>query len=46
VNGRGRMLPKGLRMPMINWIDAPDDVYFIATTVTKYVLQIPITVNF
>ncbi|WAR19041.1 MTA1-like protein, partial [Mya arenaria] len=35
INGRGKMLPKGLRIPMISWIDAPDDVYFISTSATK-----------
>lgn len=35
INGRGKMLPKGFRMPMISWIDAPDDVYFMATSATK-----------
>lgn len=34
-NGRGKLLPKGFRMPMISWIDAPDDVYFMATNATK-----------
>lgn len=28
MNGRGRM-------QMINWIDAPDDVYFVATEATR-----------
>ena len=37
LNGRGKLLPKNLRMHMISWIDAPDDVYFIATSATKYV---------
>ena len=37
LNGRGKLLPKSLRMHMISWIDAPDDVYFIATSATKYV---------
>lgn len=23
------------RKPMINWVDAPDDVFFIATTITR-----------
>lgn len=36
MNGRGRMLPKGLKgMQMFSWIDAPDDVYFISTNNTK-----------
>ena len=35
LNGRGKLLPKNLRMHMISWIDAPDDVYFIATSATK-----------
>lgn len=35
MNGRGKLLPKNLRMHMISWIDAPDDVYFIATAATK-----------
>ncbi|KAK3093683.1 hypothetical protein FSP39_018875 [Pinctada imbricata] len=36
MNGRGR-LPgmRGMRMHMINWIDAPDDVYFVATDATR-----------
>ncbi|KAL4238896.1 Metastasis-associated protein mta1 [Mactra antiquata] len=35
MNGRGKMLPKNFRMHMISWIDAPDDVYFMATSATK-----------
>lgn len=35
LNGRGKLIPKNLRMHMISWIDAPDDVYFIATSATK-----------
>ena len=35
INGRGKLLPKGMRMHMISWIDAPDDVYFMATNATK-----------
>ncbi|XP_021345443.1 metastasis-associated protein MTA3-like isoform X2 [Mizuhopecten yessoensis] len=36
MNGRGKMpVSKGMRMHMINWIDAPDDVYFVATDATR-----------
>lgn len=37
MNGRGKMpVSKGMKMHMINWIDAPDDVYFVATDATRY----------
>ena len=29
----------GGRKQMINWVDAPDDVFFIATDLTRYVFQ-------
>ncbi|KAL3874853.1 hypothetical protein ACJMK2_037813 [Sinanodonta woodiana] len=36
MNGRGgKSMAKGMRMHMISWIDAPDDVYFISTEATK-----------
>ncbi|KAJ8308083.1 hypothetical protein KUTeg_012957 [Tegillarca granosa] len=36
MNGRGRLpISKSMRMHMINWIDAPDDVYFVATDATR-----------
>jgi len=42
INGRGKLLPKGMRMHMISWIDAPDDVYFMATNATKWVIPLPL----
>lgn len=36
VNGRGKVMGvRGMRMQMINWLDAPDDVYFVATDATR-----------
>ncbi|XP_061173834.1 metastasis-associated protein MTA3-like [Saccostrea echinata] len=36
MNGRGKAMGvRGMRMQMINWLDAPDDVYFVATDATR-----------
>ncbi|XP_064601539.1 metastasis-associated protein MTA3-like isoform X2 [Liolophura sinensis] len=36
MNGRNRgSNPKSLKMQMISWIDAPDDVYFVSTDATR-----------
>lgn len=36
MNGRGKVMGvRGMRMQMINWLDAPDDVYFVATDATR-----------
>jgi len=46
MNGRGKMpVSKSMRMHMINWIDAPDDVYFVATDATRY-LSFPLSFAF
>lgn len=38
MNGRGKVMGvRGMRMQMINWLDAPDDVYFVATDATRYI---------
>lgn len=38
MNGRGKAMGvRGMRMQMINWLDAPDDVYFVATDATRYI---------
>lgn len=36
MNGRSRNgPPKSLKMQMISWVDAPDDVYFVSTDATR-----------
>lgn len=35
-NGRNRFAGRNMKMHMISWMDMPDDVYFVATTATRY----------
>ncbi|KAL5008391.1 hypothetical protein ScPMuIL_013972 [Solemya velum] len=46
MNGRNKYMVKPLKMHMMNWIDAPDDVYFVATDATRKLRKQLLTQDF